>query len=139
MARRETHHYQHSSANAFWEKEENSKLSDSQDAPRRGLRVLFFVTKPRYSSPLRQLRDEGEHSRLHVEDVFDALRCGCARRLGRLAVALLGPGHLDLLPGALSPLARGQRGGRGGGAGRGGVVVDELYLRRGGDRGRGRL
>lgn len=80
-----------------------------------------------------------KHSRLHVEDVFDALRCGCARRLGRLAVALLGPGHLDLLPGALSPLCGGQRGGRGCGAGWGGVVVDELDLGRGGHRGRGRL
>lgn len=80
-----------------------------------------------------------EHSRLHVEDVFDALRCGCARRLGWLAVTLLSPGHLDLLPGALSPLSGGQRGGRSGRAGRGGVVVDELNLRRGGHRGRGRL
>lgn len=79
------------------------------------------------------------HSRLHVEDVLDALWCGGSRRLGRLAVTLLGPSHLDLLPGALGPLSRSQRGGRGGRAGRGGVVVDELDLSRGGDRGRGRL
>lgn len=78
-------------------------------------------------------------SRLHVEDVLDALWCGGARRLGRLAVALLGPGHLDLLAGALGRLSGGERGGRGGGAGRVGVIVDELDLRGGGDRGRGRL
>lgn len=84
----------------------------------------------------------GGNSRLHVEDVLDvldALRCGSAGRLGRLAVALLGPGHLDLLAGALSRLPGGERGGRSGGAGWGGVVVDELDLRGGGDRGRGRL
>lgn len=80
-----------------------------------------------------------EHSRLHVEDVFDALWCGSARRLGWLAVALLSPGHLDLLPGALSPLSGGQRGGWGCGAGWGGIVMDELDLVRGGYRGRGRL
>lgn len=80
-----------------------------------------------------------KHSRLHVEDVFDALWCGCAGRLGRLTVQLLSPGQLDLLPGALSPLCGGQRGSRGCGAGWGGVIVDELNLSRGGDRGRGRL
>lgn len=79
------------------------------------------------------------HSRLHVEDVFDAFWCRGAGRLGGLAVTLLSPGPLDLLPGALSPLCGGQQGGRGGGGARGGVVVDELDLRRGGDRGRGRL
>lgn len=79
-----------------------------------------------------------EHSRLHVEDVFDALWCGCSRRFGRLAVALLSPGHLDLLPGALSPLG-GERGGWGSWARRGGIVMDELNLGRGGHRGRGRL
>ncbi len=80
-----------------------------------------------------------KHSRLHVEDVFDALRCGSAGRLGWLTVTLLSPGHLDLLPGALSPLCGGQRGGRGCGTGWRGIVVDELDLSRGGHRGRGRL
>lgn len=80
-----------------------------------------------------------EHSRLHIEDVFDSLRCGCTRWLGWLAVALLRPGHLDLLSGALGPLSRGQRGGRGGGAGWGGVVTDELNLGSGRHRGRGQL
>lgn len=80
-----------------------------------------------------------KHSRLHVEDVFDALRCGCTGRLFWLTIALLSPGHLDLLPGALSPLCGGHWGGQGRGAGWGGVVVDELNLCGGGHRGRGRL
>lgn len=81
----------------------------------------------------------GADSRLHVEDIFDSLRCGCARWLGRLAVTLLRPGHLDLLPRALGALPGGQWGGWCGRAGRGGVVADELDLRRGRHRGRGRL
>lgn len=84
-------------------------------------------------------RSTAKHSRLHVEDVFDALWSGCARRLGGLPITLLGPGHLDLLPGALRALCRCQRGGRGCGAGWGCVVMDELDLGRGGNRGRSRL
>lgn len=76
-----------------------------------------------------------KHSRLHVEDVFDALGRGRPGWLGRLPVTLFGPGHLDLLPGTLSALGRGQRGGRGRWVG----VADELDLGRGGHRGRGRL
>lgn len=79
------------------------------------------------------------HSRLHVEDVFDALRCGSAGWFGGLAVTLLSPGHLYLLTGALGPLCGAEWGSWGGRAGRGGVVVDELHLSGGGDSGRGQL
>ena len=71
------------------------------------------------------------HSRLHAEDVLNALRgCPCGRR-GWLAIQLgVSPGPLALPGGRCALGGGGLGGGRGGGVGA--LVVDELLLSRGG-------
>lgn len=131
------HNYQCQTKNVFLFCDSNSKLLTFTSSLA-DILVLYCKEK---KGPWRGNRGSlsiWNHSRLHVENVFDALWCGCAGRLSWLTVALLSPGHLDLFPGALSSLPWGQRCSWGCGAGWGGIVVDELNLHRRGHGGRGR-